>query len=295
MRQVKTVTSAFLRFPALPKAADWSLVCFTLMTQSAVGLVFLDMAGNWCSSVVQTDMSFRTMALAFGLTSAGLLAALTHLAAPRHAPHALRNTAASWLSREALLVPMFALALVLSMAAERLGASGAPSVLKFAALLLGCSALWAMIKVYLLETVPAWNTPATALEFIGSALLLGGALSIVAAFFGSAAALGWKPAFTVAVIGMCLGLIIKLAAIYPGMAAECAAQDQVWYQPPASILSAGQSRAIRSVLNMIGVVLILAAAHRGWPSVLFPGFGILVVGEVIGRLRFYRRYGRIGL
>ena len=274
---------------------NWSLVCFTLLTQAAVGLVWIGLVGHWFGGALKEDIPMGSMAIAFVLTGMGLLAALVHLAAPQRAPHALRNPAASWLSREVLLVPMFAAALFLVMAAARWGGGNAVPILEFTALLLGGAALWAMTGVYLLKTVPAWHTPATPLEFVGSALLLGGALSMVSAFSNTTAPAGWEAVSTTAAIGMGLGLAVKLAAIYPGMAAERRARTKVWYPQPVPALSAGQARVARSVSNMVGVVLVLAAAHRGWPAGVFLGFVIIAAGEVIGRRRFYRLYGRIGL
>jgi DMSO reductase anchor subunit len=279
------------RYP-LPKVANLSLICFTLLTQSAVGLVFITTMGHWFGSAMQTDISFRPMALALGITTAGLLAALSHLAAPRLAPHALRNPATSWLSREVLLVPFFAAALCLAILATLIGNTVTLIVVEIAACLLGGAALWAMTGVYLLKTVPAWNTPATTLEFTGSALLLGGALSVVLTSFETA---GWNPALNPAAAGMFLGLVIKLAAIKPAMQAERAARDQLWYQQPAFTLSAGRTLAMRSVLNVAGVALMLASTNKSLQLGLFSGLVILVTGEVLGRLRFYRLYGRIGL
>ena len=288
---VKPMPSVLQRRPPLPKAADLSLVFFTLLTQSAVGLVFVATLGPWLDTRIPTVMAERTLALV--LTAAGLVAALTHLAAPRRAHHALRNSAFSWLSREVLLVPMFALALVLSMAAQSLGSTTALFILGVTTSGLGLAALWAMTGVYLLKTVPAWNTPATILEFIGTALLLGGALSIVSASLG--AGYGWGPAYTVAGTGMGLGWILKLAAIPPGIAAEHRARVQLWYPPPTMILSAAHSRAVRLVFNGAGMALVMAGAAKGFQLEILSGLIILFAAEVAGRMRFFKLYGRIGL
>lgn len=274
---------------------NWSLVIFTLLTQSAVGLVWMGIVGHWLGGAIEAEMPVASMSMALGFTGLGLLAALAHLAAPQRAPHALRNPAISWLSREVLLVPMFAAALFLMMAAARWGGANAVLFLEFTALLLGGAALWAMTGVYLLKTVPAWNTPATPLEFVGSALLLGGALSMVSAFFGATDPAGWGAVNTSAAAGMGLGLAVKLAAVFPGMAAERRSRAKVWYPQPVPALSAGQARLARSMSNMVGVVLTLAAAHRGWSVGAYLGFVIIAAGEVAGRRRFYRLYGRIGL
>lgn len=270
-----------------------SLVYFTLLIQSAVGLVFITTLGHWLGSAIPADIAFRSMALALVITTAGLLAALFHLAVPRLAPHALSNPATSWLSREVLLVPIFAAALGLTIPAALLGRPAVLFTMEITVCLLGGAALWAMTKVYLLKTVPAWNTPATALEFTGSAFLLGGSLSAV---LTSSATAGWDPTLSAAAAGMVMGLVMKLVAIQPGMQAERAARDIMWYQQPSVTLSAAQTQIIRSLLNVAGVAVMLAAANSSRRHLgLSFGLVMLVTGEVLGRLRFYRMYGRIGL
>ena len=273
--------------------ANWSLICFTLLIQGAVGLAFTGTLGVWLSGTAQATMALHTTASALGLSVLGLATALAHLASPRRAPHALRNPGTSWLSREVMLVTAFALCLALTMAADVLGFAALRTIMEVAALCLGGAALWAMTGVYLLATVPAWNTPATILEFSGSALLLGGALSIV--WVSAAAAHPWGATETVAAMGMCLGWILKLAAIRPGIVAEHLARRRVWYPLPAMAMSATQSRVMRLVLCATGVALILAGAAKGSLLELFTGLIILGAAEVAGRLRFYRFYGRIGV
>jgi DMSO reductase anchor subunit len=109
------------------------------------------------------------MSIALTLTVLGLYAALAHLAKPRLAPHALRNLTASWLSREVLLVQAFAGAVALLILISLLDTPSGLVILEAAACLLGGAALFAMTRVYLLKTVPVWNSPATLLEFAGSA------------------------------------------------------------------------------------------------------------------------------
>jgi len=189
---------------------------------------------------------------------------MPHLAKPSLAPHALRNLTASWLSREILLVQAFA---------------GA--------------AIFAMTRVYLLKTVPVWNSPATLLEFAGCAMLLGGVLTS----FGDMGKSGWSPAFIAAVIGILWGLILKLTAISPTLTAEQATQDQTWYEPTVKLLSAGRALAIRIGLNLAGLVLILAAMGGYGPTWLWPCLSLACFGsgEALGRLRFYKAYRRLGL
>jgi DMSO reductase anchor subunit len=276
---------------------NWSLVCFTLFTQSAIGLVWVSVAGRWFGGGTQADFSVWPMSIALTLTGLGLYAALAHLAKPRLAPNALRNLTASWLSREVLLVQAFAGAVAVLIFISLLEASPGLVILETAACLLGGAALFAMTRVYLLKTVPVWNSPATLLEFAGSAMLLGGALGAVLTAFGATDQPGWSPALIAAAIGILLGLILKLTAIFPSLAAEQAARDQTWYEPTVASLSIGRSLAVRIGLNLAGLALILAAISGSGPTWLWSCLSLacLGTGEVVGRQRFYKAYRRLGV
>ena len=276
---------------------NWSLVCFTLFTQSAIGLVWVSVAERWFGGGTQADFSIWPMSIALTLTGLGLYAALAHLAKPRLAPNALRNLTASWLSREVLLVQAFAGAMALLIFISLLEASPGLVILETAACLLGGAALFAMTRVYLLKTVPVWNSPATLLEFAGSAMLLGGALGAVLTAFGATDQPGWSPALIAAAIGILLGLILKLTAIFPSLAAEQAARDQTWYEPTVAPLSIGRALTVRMGLSLAGLALILAAINGPGPTWLWSCLSLACFGtaEVVGRQRFYKAYRRLGL
>ncbi len=276
---------------------NWSLVCFTLFTQSAIGLVWVSVMGRWFGGGTHAGFSIWPMSISLALTGLGLYTALAHLAKPRLAPHALRNLAVSWLSREVVLVQAFAGAVALLILLMLLDASSGLVVPEAAACLLGAAALFAMTRVYLLKTVPVWNSPATPLEFAGSAMLLGGALGAVLTAFATADQTGWNPALIAAGIGILLGLILKLTAIYPALAAEQAARAQTWYEPTDAPLSTGRALTVRIGLNLAGLVLIIAAMGGPGPAWLWACLCLacLGAGEVVGRRRFYKAYRRLGL
>jgi anaerobic dimethyl sulfoxide reductase subunit C (anchor subunit) len=276
---------------------NWSLVSFTLFTQSAIGLVWVRVMGRWCSGGMRADYFVWPMSIALILTGLGLYAALVHLTKPRLAPNALRNLSASWLSREVLLVQTFAGAVALLILISLLNASSGLVVLEAAACMLGAAALFAMTRVYLLKTVPVWNSSATLLEFAGSAMLLGGALGVVLTAFGASDQPGWSPALIAAGIGILLGLILKLTAIPPALAAEQAARAQTWYEPTVAPLSIGRVLTLRVGLNLAGLVLMLATMSVFGPTWLWACLSLacLGTGEVVGRRRFYKAYRRLGL
>jgi anaerobic dimethyl sulfoxide reductase subunit C (anchor subunit) len=276
---------------------SWSLVCFTLFTQSAIGLVWVSVVGRWCSGRVQTDFFIWPPVTALILTGLGLFVALAHLARPGLAPHALRNLTASWLSREILSVQAFAGVVFLSILSSLLDGSSVLILLEAAACLLGGAAMFSMTRVYLIKTVPEWNSPATLLEFAGSVILLGGALGGVLTSLGVMGQPGLKAAFIVAGIGIFLGLILKVAAISPALSARQAARSQTWYAPSRSFISFGRTLTVRIGLNLAGLVSILAAMVGYSPTWLWTSISLacLGAGEVFGRLRFYQAYRRLGL
>jgi anaerobic dimethyl sulfoxide reductase subunit C (anchor subunit) len=276
---------------------NWSLVCFTLFTQSAIGLVWVSVIGRWFGTGARADFTIRPLFIALILTVVGLCSALAHLAKPRLAPHALRNLAVSWLSREVLLVQTFAGTVVLVILLALMNASSGLVLLEAAACLLGGAALFAMTRVYLLKTAPVWNSPATLLEFAGSALLLGGVLGAMLAIFHVTIQPGWNPALVVASGSILLGLILKLAAISPAFAADQNARAQSWYDFSGMPLVTGRVLVVRSGLNLAGLGLILAAISGVGSAWLWSCLSLacFVTAEVVARWRFYKAYRRIGL
>ena len=278
---------------------NWSLVCFTLSVQSAIGLAWVSVMGRWFGAGAQSDILIWPMTAAFALIliGLGLGAAMAHLARPRLAPHALRNLTDSWLSREVVLVQAFAGAVVLVILLLVLKISSGLVIAEVAACLLGGAALFAMTRVYSLKTVPVWNSPATYLEFAGSAMLLGGALGAVSAVFTATGQSGSNPAHIVSGIAIMLGLILKLAAVSPALVAEQSARTQTWYEPEGVRLSIGRMLFVRTVLNLIGLLLILAAMSWSGPTWLWACLCLvsLATAEILGRQRFYKSYRRIGL
>ena len=273
-----------------------SLVCFTLLTQSAIGLIWVRTLSRWVNGM-RAEFFVWPLFIALALTGLGLYAGLAHLAKPRLAPHALRNLNASWLSREVLLVQAFAGIVTLLMVISLPGFSSGRVSLEVAACFLGGAALFAMIRVYLLKTVPSWNSPATPLEFTGSALLLGGTLGAVIWHFGGMNPPGWPPVLIVSGAGILTGLVLKLAAISPAMAADRAPRAHTWYAPTVATPPIGHILAIRMGLNMVGLALFLAAMNGSGPSLLWSSFSLLFIGagEVLGRYHFYNAYRRLGL
>lgn len=161
---------------APPRVPEPSLIAFTLLTQLAVGLLWVWVALRW----IYLDAAARTAGLpllAVGpLAALGMLASLLHLGRWLRAWRALANLRGSWLSREILLGLAFlgGWLVVLVLELDQRVPTPARAALATVVGAIGLGLLYAMARVYRLRTMPAWDSARTFGSFLLTALLLGG-------------------------------------------------------------------------------------------------------------------------
>jgi anaerobic dimethyl sulfoxide reductase subunit C (anchor subunit) len=100
-----------------------------------------------------------------------------HLNNPLHSVYALSNLGTSWLSREILFVSLFLFALVLVIFILHFRK---PDVKYYRGFILGTAIIgvfmvYTMSRLYMIPTVPPWNSLSTLVGFYSTALLLGSA------------------------------------------------------------------------------------------------------------------------
>lgn len=134
-----------------PEHPHWPLVVLTVLTQAALGI-----------SLTATAAPFRLAAAA--LSGGALAGALAHLGRPLHAWKALRNLRRSWLSREVLLLALYA--------ATAAGAVVLPALAPVAAIV-GVAGVFASGRLYVVPGRPAWHTRLTIVAFFLTALAVG--------------------------------------------------------------------------------------------------------------------------
>ena len=161
--------------------AHWPLIVMTVLTQLSVGaftsIWLLQMSGSIHRAAVWVALLIAFVALA---------ASTLHLGRPIYAVRALKMWRRSWLSREVLLFTLFAHAAAAYSVTLWLQFSIA-RVLGAATVLLGIAGVAASARLYLAPGRPAWNSPFTFLEFLGTAALLGSAGATVLTGGASAA------------------------------------------------------------------------------------------------------------
>ena len=158
---------------------DWSLVFFTTLTQWSVGIILcvtLPIIFSSDSSIFPiSGLSLANpVFLALLFTGVATLVSFLHLGSPSNAPNALNNLSGSWLSREILTIGVYSLCLLTVFI---LGWSTGNFV-NYKYILLpgsvaGLALVWMMIRIYVMPTIPAWNTWYTPFSFVATTLCLG--------------------------------------------------------------------------------------------------------------------------
>ncbi len=283
---------------------DWPLVFFTLLTQWGVGLVLAGLM-TWFLARQAEPPLLETLRKTFSLVALltmglALLLSFAHLANPRYSVYALGNLGSSWLSREILLASLLLFLLALSHASARFGFPRPPGfqILWLLALITGMALVWSMARLYMIPTVPLWNSPTTPLGFYASVALLGGSagLALLAMASGGSmheggvqAASIWMMILTAT--GLLLTLLIPL--LFPGDAAAAGG-----FPPPAW---SWWWQAIRWFLLAFGIAMLawwyFAHLPGGGNEIRWPvlAFVFLMMAEICGRYLFYANYHRVGV
>ncbi len=167
---------------------EWALVAFTILSQMSVGtflvlgVVYFFARRKW--GVEAADKLSDRALLAIGpVIILAFIASLFHLGNPFNAYRAVSNLGASWLSREILSGVLFAITggLFALMQWRKIGSNTLRTIIAVIAALIGLFFVYAMSNVYMMRTVPTWNTWYTPASFFTTTFLLG-AMAVSAAY-----------------------------------------------------------------------------------------------------------------
>jgi len=284
---------------------DWSLVFFTSLAQWSVGIAL------WLSwpvihndglmPIFETGLSLANpVLLALVFIGSATLSSFLHLGNPANAPRALNNLSGSWLSREILAIGVFTVCLVITLF---LGwKTDNAQYLKFLMVLsslCGLTLLWTMSRIYVMPTIPAWNSWHTPLSFVLTALSLG----VITLLFLQAdeailIAAHITRVFYISLIAILLmetvtGTIhqYRLATLYQGMDKRVFDKGvfyRVFLVRIAILIFALQL----AVILFLKPDLLPGNSTTLWVSLLFAS---VITQELMGRLLFYSSYFRIGV
>ena len=175
-------------FPGNVRAADadavapapphWALVWMLVLTQAGIGGIWFETLSQIAGARSSTASGF----LSGALVTAGLIASIFHLGRPLQAWRAIMGVRRSWLSREIVAFNALFMSVLLFLAAMVLPDSvfgdRVTAVLVFCSLT-GAAALFCSMMVYVDTPRVFWNAAHTVPRFLGTTLLLGGAVALL--------------------------------------------------------------------------------------------------------------------
>lgn len=302
---------------------EWALVAFTILSQMSVGtflvLGIVHFFARRRAGIEAAEQLSDIALLAIGpVIILAFVASLFHLGNPLNAYRAVASLGSSWLSREILSGILFAAVggLFALMQWRKIGSETLRSVIAWIAALIGLFFVYAMAQVYMMRTVPTWNTWYTPASFFTTTFLLG-AVAVGAAFVASYAYLGRKEPEEAAaqsellrqtLYWIAIASIVMLGVEFVIIPAYLAFQ----YAGEASAIAAlralvgeyGTLFILRLVLVFVGAGLLAVAlvrntlkagSERSLAGLAYAAFALVLVSEVTGRFLFYATYTRMGL
>ncbi|EOV8086304.1 TPA: dimethyl sulfoxide reductase anchor subunit family protein [Providencia rettgeri] len=274
---------------------EWPLILFTVLGQSiAGGVIVTGLAWLSTDDKSQKQRIVNAMLALWVLMGLGFLASMMHMGSPMRAFNSMNRVFASSLSNEVLFGSIFfALGgLWWLLSAMKKMPTGLDKVWLIITMLMGLLFAWAMTRVYMISTVPTWNTPHTTIGFFMTLFVVGpilGTLLLRVAKFpfnSGKLALISVIAYIVTIASVLLqsGEIALIAT---------SVQKAVDLVPDFGVL-----QVIRIVVTSLGLLLwILPIVRQNQPSVLSLLLGTLLVlvGEFIGRGLFYGLHMTVGM
>jgi len=303
--------------------SELPLVIFTIIAQMSVGsfvvLGLIHLFGARTGRGAIDKVSDPALYAIGPILVLGLLASMTHLGTPIRAINALRHLDSSWLSREILFGLLFAAiggAFAFTQWFKWLTPRLRQALAGLAALV-GLALIWSMTMVYLLPTVPAWDSWATPARFFATTFLLGslavGAALVVTADVrrrrGAAADEASDTVIMSSLRGIAIGAIAMLGVefvVLPLYLGKLATDGSAATTASAGTLvtTYGGYAVVQLVLVFLGVALLgvfLSRLAKRFSTArmlaLAPvaAFVLVFAGEIIGRMLFYASYARVGL
>jgi len=303
--------------------SELPLVIFTIIAQMSVGsfvvLGLIHLFGARTGRGAIDKVSDPALYAIGPILVLGLLASMTHLGTPIRAINALRHLDSSWLSREIFFGLLFAAiggAFAFSQWFKWLTPRLRQALAGLAALV-GLALIWSMTMVYLLPTVPAWDSWATPARFFATTFLLGslavGAALVVTADVrrrrGAVADEVSERVIMSSLRGIAIGAIAMLGVefvVLPLYLGKLATDGSAATTASAGTLvtTYGGYAVVQLVLVFLGVALLgvfLSRLAKRFSTArmlaLAPvaAFVLVFAGEIIGRMLFYASYARVGL
>lgn len=272
------------------------LIIFTVFAQTCVG-AFIILALAVLSGQLNEAQHKRLhqgMFFLWCLMGLGFVASTMHLGSPLRMFNSLNRVGASWLSNEILTGSIFFAigGLYWLMAITNKVSAGLQKAFAVLGMIAGVAAMYAMINVYLIDTVPTWNNGYTPAGFVLTVVISGFAFAGV--ILAYALDKPWPIASylpRVAAVFALISMLVSfdLVASLPEMKSAIVSAHEIIPNLKTLLTS-------RYVLLFVGIGIWMMSAKRGnqLPLTLVAWL-FIVVSELMGRGVFYGLHMSAGL
>ena len=298
---------------------EWSLIVFTILGQLAAGAMLVLMTlrayATAKAGVREADrLTDGPLFMVFPIMGLAMISSLLHLNNLKNILGAIPNLATSWMSREVIISVTFVVVVGIYTLLQwrKIGSAGLRDVIGWIAALIGVVQVYAMGMVYMIRTQPSWNTIATPISFMVTALLLGG-LAVAIALVINYNAVQKKDVAVVekqaellrtAMQGIAISAIILLGIEFLLLPLYLAYLGTYAAESLAKLTANhGVTLALRLILVFLGAGVLAAYLYRNASTAgkekalavpVYSAFLLVLVAEVIGRFLFYISHIRYG-
>jgi anaerobic dimethyl sulfoxide reductase subunit C (anchor subunit) len=245
--------------------------------------------------------------MVFPIMGLALLSSVLHLNNLKNIIGAVPNLATSWMSREVVISVTFVVVVGIYTLLQwrKIGSATLREIVGWVAALIGVVQVLAMGLVYMIRTQPSWNTIATPISFMVTALLLG-ALAVAIALLINYNALQKKDAVVVekqsglmrmALQGIAIAAIILLGIEFLVVPLYMAYLGTYAAESLTNITTNhGVTLGLRLILVFLGAGVLAAHLYRNASTAgrertlavpVYLAILLVLVAEVIGRYLFY--------
>jgi anaerobic dimethyl sulfoxide reductase subunit C (anchor subunit) len=284
---------------------DWSLVIFTSFAQASVGIILcFTLLTFFCADsglFIETGLSLKNpVLLALVFIGVATVVSFLHLGNPTNAPNALNNLSGSWLSREILALGAYtACLLIVFVLGWQHGAIRYPGYLLPLSSVAGIAFLWMMIRIYVIPTIPAWNSWNTPLSFVSTTICLGLLTFLVLHYF-RAIIIDDQIVYNL-VVSLIVVLCTEIASGFVHQSQlqkmDGGVDDLVFNRGSYyRVFLFRTGVLIVAVMAMFIVILKPALVLENNDNIwLYPVLALIITQEIMGRLLFYSSYFRLGV
>ncbi|HKL09365.1 MAG TPA: DmsC/YnfH family molybdoenzyme membrane anchor subunit [Bacteroidales bacterium] len=276
-------------------SSEWSLLFFTLTGQFSVGITLALFILYWFNK--KPNQIKSPIILHHGLITASLsiiialFISFLHLSSPLSSVYALSNLKNSWLSWEIFMVSAYAMVIVLVTLYEwKVKHKSYITPLLLLSTLLGLTMIYSMGRLYMIETVPVWNTPETLIVFYINTIVLG--LSFILAFYSDKIYDTVEKSFFIIIL---LTLILKLSTYYLNWETEINDNIAFTHHQIPAIWSVLWWLWIPGLVLMISIYLKKDSGIKTRSRLYRSAFILFVIAEFAARVIFYSSYYRLGV